>query len=61
MAKTFMITIKMRVSDDFFENEGKKLKNEILSGEFQRDFIDSDNHKKERVLSCKATFEVLKS
>ena len=55
--KTYRIITIFKVTDEFFEKEVKELKNDILSGKYQRDF---KGYRKEGMLSLKAIFEELK-
>ena len=51
MGKTYIITIKVNASDDFYSKEVMGIKKEIETGKFQREM------KSEGINSVKATFE----
>ncbi len=59
MSKKFKITVIHECTEEFYEKEVLSLKNEILSGEFQREML-SENSIKKGLLSIKATFEEIK-
>ena len=51
--------MRMKVSDEYYEEELKKLKDEILSGEHQRDMMKDAKKFTEGMITYKATFEVI--
>lgn len=53
--KTVRIVFELKVTDDFFDNDLKELKNSILSGSYQRELVDGKN-----CIKAKATFEEIK-
>lgn len=52
------LTMEMTVTDEFFEAELKDLKNDVLSGKYQREMMDGDKYK--GVKKVKAIYEELK-
>tara|TARA_R110000822_G_C15047177_1_gene465995 strand:- start:84 stop:269 length:186 start_codon:yes stop_codon:yes gene_type:complete len=57
--KEVKLTMRMKVSDEYYEEELKKLKDEILSGEHQRDMMKDAKKFTEGMITYKATFEVI--
>ena len=60
--KKIKLTVIMTITDELYEsNQVQELKNDILSGKFQRDINESWNEKIENgVIACKATMETIK-
>jgi uncharacterized protein YihD (DUF1040 family) len=56
--KKIRLTIVMSVTDEFFAAELKDLKNDILSGKYQREMVDDAKDK--GVKKVKVTYEELK-
>lgn len=56
--KKIRLTIETTVTDEFFEAELKHLKNDVLSGKFQREMMNDSKDK--GVKKVKATYEELK-
>lgn len=54
--KTFKVTMTASVSDDTYEKEIRNMKDDILSGQLQREL----NDKKIYLSTPKMTFELLK-
>ena len=50
--------MEMTVTDEFFESELKDLKNDVLSGKYQREMMN--DAKEKGVKKVKATYEELK-
>jgi|TARA_R110000787_G_scaffold40193_5_gene100189 ketol-acid reductoisomerase len=57
--KEVKLTMIMKVSDEYYEEELKKLKDEILSGEHQRDMMKDAKRFNKGMKAYKATFEVI--
>jgi hypothetical protein len=60
--KKIKIILTCTVSDKYYESDMLELKNNILSGKFQRDFIKDANRsvfkdKENNAMNCKVTFE----
>jgi len=56
--KKIRLTMEMTVTDEFFEAELKDLKNDVLSGKYQREIMNDAKDK--GVKKVKAVFEELK-
>lgn len=56
--KKIRLTIETTVTDEFFEAELKHLKNDVLSGKFQREMMNDSKDK--GVKKVKAIYEELK-
>jgi len=60
--KKIKIILTCTVSDKYYESDMLELKNNILSGKFQRGFIKDANRsvfkdKENNAMNCKVTFE----
>ena len=49
----------MKVSDEYYEKQLKELKDEILSGEHQREMMKDAKKFNKGIITYKATFEVI--
>ena len=56
--KTIKFTTQLTVTNDFYEKELKDLKNDVLSGKFQRQMVEHGKNK--GVKKAKATFEEIR-
>jgi hypothetical protein len=57
--KEVKLTMIMKVSDEYYEKELKELKDEILSGEHQREMMKDAKKFNKGIITYKATFEVI--
>ena len=59
--KTVKITMTLTVTDEYFETELKKMKNEILCGKYQREIKEGYSKRKgDAVEKVTMTFEEIK-
>lgn len=56
--KTVTMTVKFRVSDEFYQEEMLEMKNDIQSGKFQRDMMDNTSKREKGLKWVKADFKV---
>lgn len=60
--KIVKVTMILTVTDEFYDSELMKMKNEILSGSYQRELKDNyeKNKRVDAVKDVKMTFETIK-
>ncbi len=58
--KTIKVSFIARITDELYENEFVEMKNDILSGKYQREIKDCTDRRKRGMKDIKVTFEIIK-